>query len=69
MKKLGIGLQDDIYEMLVTSSEENGIKPSTRATQIITLYLRNEMKNKKPSSPAKTTAEPEVKIIEDKDFF
>lgn len=69
MKKLGIGLQDDIFEMLVASSEENGIKPSTRATQIITLYLRNEMKHKEISTPVKTTVEPEVKIIEDEGFF
>lgn len=43
IKKVTITLNEDIFNLLVEDSEENGLKYSTRATQLINLYLKGKL--------------------------
>lgn len=43
VKKVTITLNEDIFKLLVDDAEENGLKYSTRATQLINLYLKGKL--------------------------
>lgn len=43
IKKVTITLNEDIFKLLVDDAEENGLKYSTRATQLINLYLKGKL--------------------------
>lgn len=45
-KKIAITISQDIYDLLLEEAFENGIKPSTRITQLITVHFREKIRTK-----------------------